>query len=57
MSLREVRSAPRELAQVESNEAHLEMPHFKKYKAATQDMVRSLKMRDTLPIALSAKSK
>ena len=36
---------------------HLETAHFKKYKIATQDMVRSLKLRDTLPIALSAKSK
>jgi quinol monooxygenase YgiN len=36
---------------------HLETAHFKKYKAATQDMVRSLKLRDTVPIALSAKSK
>ena len=38
-------------------EAHLEMPHFKKYKAATRDLVKSLKIRDTLPIALSAKPK
>ena len=36
---------------------HLETAHFKKYKTATQDMVRSLKLRDTVPIALSAKSK
>ena len=36
---------------------HLETAHFKKYKAATQDMVISLKLRDTVPIALSAKSK
>jgi quinol monooxygenase YgiN len=36
---------------------HLEAAHFKKYKAATQDMVRSLKLRDTVPIALRAKSK
>jgi len=36
---------------------HLETAHFKKYKAATQDMVRSLKLRDTVPIALRAKSK
>jgi quinol monooxygenase YgiN len=37
--------------------SHLETAHFKKYKAATQDMVISLKLRDTVPIALSAKSK
>ena len=36
---------------------HLETPHFKKYKATTHDMVRSLKIWDTLPIALSAKAK
>ena len=36
---------------------HLETAHFKKYKAATQGMVRSLKLRDTVPIALIAKSK
>jgi len=30
---------------------------FDAYKATTQDMVRSLKLRDTVPIALSAKAK
>jgi quinol monooxygenase YgiN len=38
-------------------EAHLKTPHFKKYKVTTQDMVRSLKLRDTVPIALGAKAK
>ena len=37
--------------------AHLETAHFKTYKAATHDMVRSLKLRETVPIALGAKSK
>ena len=37
--------------------AHLETPHFRKYKATTQDMVRSLKLLETVPIALSAKAK
>ena len=37
--------------------AHLETAHFKKYKSATQDIVKSLKLRDTLPIAISSKSK
>jgi quinol monooxygenase YgiN len=37
--------------------AHLEAPHFRKYKATTQDMVRSLKLLETVPIALSAKAK
>ena len=44
-------------ADKDAYKTHLETAHFKKYKAATQDMVRSLKLRDTLPIALSAKSK
>jgi quinol monooxygenase YgiN len=35
--------------------AHLETPHFRKYKTTTQDMVRSLKLLETVPIALSAK--
>jgi quinol monooxygenase YgiN len=35
---------------------HLETPHFKAYKAATHGTVRSLKLRDTLPIALAAKA-
>jgi quinol monooxygenase YgiN len=38
-------------------ETHLETAHFKTYKAATHDMVRSLKLRETVPIALGAKSK
>ena len=37
--------------------AHLETPHFKKYKAKTQDMVKSLKLVETVPIMLSAKPK
>ena len=36
---------------------HLETPHFKKYKAATQDMVKSLKLFDTIPIVLGARAK
>ena len=35
--------------------AHLETAHFKKYKATTQDMEKSLKLRDTVPILLAAK--
>lgn len=37
--------------------AHLETAHFKKYKSTTQGMVKSLKLRDTIPIALSTKAK
>ena len=44
-------------ADKDAYKAHLETPHFRKYKAVTQDMVKSLKLRDALPIAISAKSK
>ena len=37
--------------------AHIETPHFRKYKADTQDMVKSLKLVDTVPIILGAKAK
>lgn len=37
--------------------AHLEMPHFKKYKTATAAMVKSLKLVETTPILLGAKAK
>ena len=36
-------------------EAHLQTPHFKNYKAATQNMVKSLKLTETDPILLGAK--
>jgi quinol monooxygenase YgiN len=42
-------------ADVEAYKTHLETAHFKKYKAATQDLVKSLKLRDTIPILLGAK--
>jgi quinol monooxygenase YgiN len=35
--------------------AHLETAHFKKYKAATQAMVKSLKLIETEPVILGAK--
>jgi quinol monooxygenase YgiN len=41
----------------EAYEAHLVAPHFKAYKSATQHMVRSLKLRETVPIVLSARMK
>jgi quinol monooxygenase YgiN len=44
-------------ADVDAYRAHLETAHFKKYKVATQDMVKSLKLRDAVPILLGAKSK
>ena len=39
----------------EAYEAHLQTPHFKKYKTATQSMVKSLTLIDTEPILLRAK--
>ncbi|KRR20107.1 putative quinol monooxygenase [Bradyrhizobium retamae] len=42
-------------ADVEAYKAHLETDHFKKYKGTTQDIVKSLKLRDTVPILLGAK--
>ena len=42
-------------ADVDAYKAHLETAHFKKYKATTQNMVKSLKLRDTIPILLWAK--
>lgn len=38
-------------------EAHLKAPHFTKYKTSTKTMVRSLKLVETTPILLCAKSK
>lgn len=35
--------------------SHLETPHFKKYKSTTQEMVKSLELVETLPIALGSK--
>lgn len=37
--------------------AHLEAPHFKKYKAVTEKMVKSLRLVQTDPIALAAKAR
>ncbi len=37
-------------------EAHLRAPHFVKYKTSTEKMVRSLKLVETKPILLCAKS-
>ncbi len=38
-----------------SYELHLQTPHFKKYKAETQGMVKSLKLIETEPILLGRK--
>jgi quinol monooxygenase YgiN len=44
-------------ADTEAYQAHLESPHFKKYKTATQHMVKSLKLVETDAIVLGAKTK
>lgn len=44
-------------ASVEAYQSHIETPHFKKYKAGTQAMVKSLKLIETIPILLGAKAK
>ena len=43
-------------ASTEAYRAHLEAPHFKKYKVVTEKMVKSLKLVQTTPIALAAKA-
>ena len=37
--------------------AHIKSPHFLKYKIGTKDMVKSLELMDTVPIALESKPK
>ena len=37
--------------------AHLQTPHFIKYKNGTKEMVKSLELMETTPIALKAKRK
>jgi quinol monooxygenase YgiN len=37
--------------------AHLETPHFMKYKMETKAMVQSLELVETVPLVLAAKSK
>jgi len=41
----------------EAYRSHLETAHFKKYKATTEKMVRSLKLVQTIPIALGSKAR
>ena len=49
--------SPKMYADIEAYKAHLETAHFKKYKVTTQDIVKSLKLRETVPIQLGAKSR
>jgi quinol monooxygenase YgiN len=44
-------------ADLEAYRAHLETEHFKRYKITTNEMVKSLKLRETVPIRLSAKAR
>jgi quinol monooxygenase YgiN len=44
-------------ANEESYKKHLQSPHFIKYKTITKDMVRSLELVETVPIALETKFK
>jgi quinol monooxygenase YgiN len=42
-------------ADVAAYQAHIETPHFRKYKVGTQHMVKSLTLVETDPILLGAK--
>jgi quinol monooxygenase YgiN len=44
-------------ANADAYKAHLETAHFKKYKTSTKDMVSSLELIETVPIALESKQK
>jgi quinol monooxygenase YgiN len=44
-------------ADTASYKAHLQTPHFKKYKIGTKDMVESLELIDVVPLALGTKEK
>jgi len=43
-------------ADTDAYKAHLETLHFRKYKSATKDMVKSLELSETIPIALASKT-
>lgn len=36
--------------------AHLQTPHFKKYKSITKDMIKSLQLMETDPIVMATKN-
>jgi quinol monooxygenase YgiN len=44
-------------ANAEAYKAHMESPHFKKYKSTTKEMVKSLELVDLDPVILGIKSK
>ncbi|HMH34368.1 MAG TPA: antibiotic biosynthesis monooxygenase [Puia sp.] len=43
-------------ADMDAYQSHIKTAHFLKYKAAVQDMVKSLELIDVAPIALEAKN-
>ncbi len=43
-------------ADVDAYNAHLKTPHFLRYKAATQQMVKSLRLMEMEPIVLGARA-
>ena len=44
-------------ASEEAYRSHIDSPHFKKYVAVTQPMIRSRRLIETVPVLLSAKQK
>jgi quinol monooxygenase YgiN len=42
-------------ANEDAYKSHIKTPHFLKYKATVQDMVKSLELVDVIPIALESK--
>ena len=44
-------------ADTNAYKAHLETPHFKKYKSTTKEMVKSLELIESVPIILGAKNR
>ena len=41
----------------EAYRTHLETPHFRKFRAVTETMVKSRKLLDAVPVAMSAKGR
>lgn len=41
----------------EAYKTHLETPHFRKFRATTETMVKSRKLLDAVPVAMSAKGR
>jgi quinol monooxygenase YgiN len=44
-------------ADTNAYKSHLQSPHFKKYKLATKDMVKSLELIEATPVVLTMKGK